>query len=84
MNAITKFTELPTDLIIDILVMCDYKSILYSNSTCKLINNINLETILISKSQKLKDVYKNKDHLIPISIIFNSMRVHMMTRLYLV
>lgn len=71
MNIITKFTDLPTDIIIDILCICDYKSILRLNCTCKLINNIKVEIILISKSIKIKDIKNNTDHLIPRLIIFN-------------
>lgn len=58
-----------TELIIEILLLCDYKTILYMNCTCKSINNINLENILITKSKKV--VIKNTDHFIPRSIIYN-------------
>ena len=64
-------TDLPTDLILEILFVCDYRSILYLNSTCKPLNNINLETILINKSKRIKDIVGNIDHLIPLSIVYN-------------
>lgn len=60
---------IPIDLINEILFVCDYKSILYMNCTCKLINNIDLEIILINKSKK--GFIKNTDHFIPRSIIYN-------------
>lgn len=41
------------------------------NCTCKRINNIDLETILITKSRLIKNVIGNVDHLIPLSIVYN-------------
>ena len=71
MNRIAKFTDLPTDVITHILLICDYKSILRMNCICKLINNIDLETVLITKSKRVKDIVGNIDHFIPRSIIYN-------------
>ena len=42
----------------------------------KLINNINLETILINKSKQIKNIMGNTDHFIPISIIFSSVHTY--------
>jgi len=43
--------DLPIDLINEILLMCDYRSILRMNCICKLINNIDLKSLLINKSK---------------------------------
>jgi hypothetical protein len=69
MDIVTKFTDLHTDVLVHILIICDYKSILFMNCTCKLLNNIDLETILITKSKRV--IRDNIDHLIPRSIIFD-------------
>ena len=69
MDMTVKFLDLPTDIINDILVICDYKSILRLNCTCKLINNIDLKTLLINKSKKFG--IKNTEHFIPRSIIYS-------------
>ena len=76
MNTITKFTDLPNDIIIDILCMCDYRSMLRSNCVSKLINNIGLEIILIRKSKQIQNIMGNTDHLVPISIIFSSVHTY--------
>ncbi len=67
----SKLTDLPIDLINEIIFICDYKSILYLNCTCKLINNIDLENVLINKSKRIQNVMGNTDHLIPRSIVYN-------------
>lgn len=72
MNTMTKFTDLPTDIVIDILCMCDYKSILRLSYVSKFINNIGLESILIRKSKQIQNIMGNTDHLVPISIILSS------------
>lgn len=68
---IIKFLDLHVDIINYILVICDYKSILHLNCTCKLINNIDLEDILINKSKRLKISNENKTYYVPRTIAFN-------------
>lgn len=60
--------DLPIELIIEILFICDYRSILRMNCTCKLINNIDLEVLLIDKSKRVI----NNVHYIPQPIIFHN------------
>jgi hypothetical protein len=76
MNELTKFVDLPIDLINHILFICDYKSILYLHCTCKLINNIDLEIVLIDKSKIIKNIIGNTNHLVPLSTIFDSPRTY--------
>jgi hypothetical protein len=61
-------TDLPIELIIEILFICDYRSILRMNCICKLINNIDLESLLINKSKRVI----NQVHYIPQPIIFHN------------
>jgi len=60
--------DLPIDVISEILFICDYTSILRMNCTCKLINDIDLEVILVNKSKRII----NKVHYIPQPIIFHN------------
>ncbi len=62
----TKFTNLPLDIINEIIFCCDYKSILYLNCTCK---KFTLESILI-KSKRLKNSVGNSTHAIPIKCLW--------------
>jgi hypothetical protein len=59
-------TDLPIELITEILFTCDYRSILRMNCTCKLINNIDLKSLLINKSKRV--VAENNKHYIPLSV----------------
>jgi len=65
------FSDLPIDVINYMMLTCDYKSILFMYCTCKLVNNIDLETILITKSRLIKNIIGNTDHFIPRSIIYS-------------
>jgi len=56
--------DLPIDVVTEILFTGDYRSILLMNCTCKLINNIDLEVLLINKSKRIVA----KDHYIPTSV----------------
>jgi len=60
--------DLPIDVITEILFICDYRSILRMNCTCRLINNIDLESLLINKSK----LVINQIYYIPQPIIFHN------------
>lgn len=66
-----KLINLPFDLLNEIILICDYKSVLYLNCTCKLLNAIDLEITLTNKSKRIQCRIGNEDHIIPRSIILN-------------
>lgn len=61
--------DLPIDIITEILFTCDYRSILRINCTCKLINNIDLKSLLINKSKRVNN--QNDKHYIPLSVFLD-------------
>jgi hypothetical protein len=63
-------TNLPIDIIEEVLFACDYRSILRMSCMCKMLNNINLESLLINKSKKVSN-NENKTHYIPIVVFLN-------------
>lgn len=46
-----RLTNLIPDLLIEILLLCNYKSIIITSLTCKTINNLNYDNIILQKSK---------------------------------